>query len=345
MPSTNNSNKKSTKKIDSIAVLGAGSWGTALACVAAENANHVVLWTNEAEHAAQLHTDGTNEQFFPGIILPDNIEFTHDIRYAVSGKCMVLIVVPSHAFRNTITAIKPWVEKHATIVWATKGLDPQTGLFLDKVADEVLDDKHPLAVISGPSFAQEVMLKHFTAVVVASYDEATSIRVRDVFSTPYFRIYLQNDIVGVEIGGVLKNIIAFAVGAADGLQLGANARAALITRGFSEMLRLGKALGANEKTLAGLSGLGDLILTATDNLSRNRRLGLALGQGMPLPAALKDIGQEVECVNTTDNIYKMIKKLNIDAPICEHVYLVLNGKQTAQEALSALLSRDLKVED
>lgn len=334
-------------KANKVAVIGAGSWGTALARVLSVNVSEVVLWSNEKDHIEEMQRDGSNERFFPGIKLPSNFIFTADLEFAVKNKDLILLVVPSHAFKAVSQEIKNYLgdDSKAKIVWATKGLDPETGEFLDKIAEDIFKDNNNLAVISGPSFAKEVIMGRFTAVVVASCNKQTREYVRDLFATPYFRVYLQDDVVGVEIGGAIKNLVAFAVGAAEGLNLGANARAALITRGFREMLRLADAVGANESTLTGLSGLGDLILTATDNLSRNRSFGLLLGKGNDFDGARKQIGQEIECINAAKNVHKLIKKLNLDLPICNEVYLVLTKQKSVSDGFEALLTRDLKFED
>lgn len=325
------------------AVLGAGAWGTALALVLARNGK-VALWDHDPTRAAALRRDRENRRYLPGIDLPDNIAPTPDLGEAVSAADYVLVVVPSHAFRGLLERLKPLYGSGRPVVWATKGLDAASGGFLHHVAAEVMPDAGPFAVLSGPSFAAEVGRGLPTAVVVASPDERFAAEVAQDFHSEAFRVYTSQDIVGVELGGSVKNVLAIATGISDGLGFGANARAALVTRGLAELVRLGAALQADPKTLMGLSGVGDLILTCTDNQSRNRRLGLALGRGCSLAEAQDEVGHTVEGVRTAAEVLSLAGRVGVEVPICEHVHRVLKGELTPPDALRELMQRAQKAE-
>ena len=272
-----------------LAVLGAGSWGTALASLAARNGLATTLWGRDAAVIEAIDRQHHNPRYLPGIDLPGALRATTDLAAAVSGSDWVLVVVPSHAFTQTLHALKPLLPAAAGVAWATKGFEPGSGRFLHEVAEDVLGAGVPLAVVTGPSFAKEVALGLPTAVTVHGADAEFAQVVADTLHGPAFRAYTGNDMVGAELGGAMKNVLAVATGVADGMELGLNARAGLITRGLNEMLRLAAAIGARPETLMGLAGLGDLVLTCTGDLSRNRRLGLALGRGQPMAAARRSI--------------------------------------------------------
>lgn len=325
-------------------VLGAGSWGTALAILLARNGQQVALWGHRAAHNHAMAQQRCNQRFLPDIVFPENLQICVDLASALQHCDYVLVAVPSHAFAETLQSIKPHWPKQAGLLWATKGLDPKTGEFLHQIARKTLSADVPLAVLTGPSFAREVVLQLPTAVVLASDDLNFAKQIQGYFHTPYFRAYLCTDLIGAEIGGAVKNILAIAVGIADGLQYGTNTRAALMTRGLAEMIRLGVALGANKDTFMGLSGLGDLILTCTDNQSRNRRFGLALGQGKTAEEATQAIGQVVEGIQTTETICRVAEQHPIEIPIIRQMYRVLYQHVTAQQAVQALLARSAGLE-
>lgn len=327
-----------------IAVLGAGSWGTALALLLARNQQEVHLWGYDSDEVQALINDGCNQHYLPGCMFPDNLHASNDLA-AVLQTCQdVLIVVPSHGFRSTLEALKPHVNQQLRLAWATKGIDPEKNILLHQVIEEVLGDHIPHAIVSGPSFAKEVAVGLPTAVAVAGNDDKFVADLTQRLSNTHFRIYTNKDIIGVEVGGSVKNVMAIATGVADGLGFGANARSALITRGLAEMMRLGAAIGAQKATFMGLAGVGDLVLTCTDDQSRNRRFGLALGKGESLEQAEKDIGQVVEGINTAVQLHQMAEKYNVEMPITEQVYMMTQGHITAKQAFENLLSRELKPE-
>jgi glycerol-3-phosphate dehydrogenase (NAD(P)+) len=327
-----------------VAVLGAGSWGTALGILLARNGHAAILWEPDPVRLAPLENDRENAMFLPGIKLPPSVSTRADLPGLIKSTPHILIAVPSHAFRVTVTAIAPFVSGESAIAWATKGLEPGNGKLLSDVARDVLGKTAKLAVISGPTFAKEVALGLPTAFTVASDSNATAETVAGWLRGDRTRVYVNNDVAGVQLGGAIKNVIAIAAGISDGLGFGANARAALITRGLAELTRLGVAMGGKKETFMGLTGAGDLILTCTDNLSRNRRLGLALGQGHTLTQALATIGQEVEGVATAKELYQLSSRLKVEMPITEQVYKVLFEGLPAQAAVEALLKREARQE-
>ena len=328
----------------SIAVLGTGSWGTALASLIARNGYATTIWGRDAAQVASINTAHENTRYLPGIPLPDSLLATGDLGLAVSGADLVLVVTPSHAFAETLHALAAFRRPHAGVAWATKGFEPGSGRFLHEVAGEVLGAGVPLAVVTGPSFAKEVAQGLPTAVTVHSDDEAFNGSVAEALHGPTFRAYTGNDMLGAELGGAMKNVLAVATGVADGMQLGLNARAGLITRGLNEMLRLNVALGGRAETLMGLAGLGDLVLTCTGDLSRNRRLGLALGRGQSIKEAVAAIGQVVESVQTADEVMRLAERYGIELPISDLVGRVLHEEITPVEGLKLLLSREQKPE-
>jgi glycerol-3-phosphate dehydrogenase (NAD(P)+) len=327
-----------------LAILGAGSWGTALAALAARNGLAATLWGRDEAIAAAIDGAHENPRYLPGIHLPGTLRATTDLATAVAGCDWVLVVVPSHAFTETLHALRPLLPAGAGVAWATKGFEPGSGRFLHEVAEDVLGPGVPLAVVTGPSFAKEVALGLPTAVTVHGADPGFAQAVADALHGAAFRAYTGNDMVGAELGGAMKNVLAVATGVSDGMELGFNARAGLITRGLNEMLRLAAAIGARPETLMGLAGLGDLVLTCTGDLSRNRRLGLALGRGQPMEEAIRQIGQVVESVQTADEVMRLAGRHGIDLPISAGVQAVLHGDITPVDGLRQLLAREQKPE-
>ena len=330
---------------DTIAVLGAGSWGTALAIQLARNGVRTLLWGRNSEAMAAMASSGSNERYLPGIKFPDGVIPTSDLEQALEQADETLIVIPSHAFRSILQTIAPLLKPEMPLAWATKGLEPGTRKLLHQVVAEEIPGHHPTAVISGPTFAREVAQGLPTAVTVASHNrDAANYFARRLHGAT-FRAYTSSDMIGVEIGGAAKNVLAIAAGIADGLGFGANARAAIITRGLAELMRLGATLGAHQETFMGLAGLGDLVLTCTDDQSRNRRVGLGLGKGGSLEEVIESIGQAVEGVKTTPEIHQLAIEHGVEMPITEQVYKVLYEKETPQQAVEALLHRELRSEN
>lgn len=327
-----------------VVVLGAGSWGTALAIQLTRHGGPVTLWGHDPEHMAVLAAQYANDRYLPGITLPEGLMFESDLETAVKGAQDILVVVPSHAFRSVLDAIQPYITSSSRLIWATKGLEAGSGKLLDEVATEVLGEDIPMAVVSGPTFAREVAEGLPTAVTIASKDADFARDMAERFHSEIFRAYTSEDVVGVEIGGAVKNVLAIAAGIADGLGFGANARTALITRGLAEMMRLGEALGGHKETFMGLAGLGDLVLTCTDNQSRNRRLGLALGKGENMEEALAKIDQVVEGVQTAREVFELSQREAVDMPITEQVYEVLYEGHPPRDAVHELLARVQKAE-
>lgn len=328
----------------SIAVYGAGSWGTALALQLARNDNDVLMWDINPEHIANLKQHRINERYLPDIPLPDNIQFTTDLSAMLAFSPYQLLVVPSHGFRDLLTTIKPNVSEQHTIFWASKGLEVDSGLLLHEVLQSVLPQYPRYGVVSGPTFAAEVAKGLPTAMTTAANDIQLAQTVANLFQGNNFRVYTCDDIVGVELGGAIKNVLAIAAGISDGLGYGANARAAIITRGLAEIIRLGQNMGAKAETLMGLAGVGDLVLTCTDNQSRNRRFGLAIGQGKPRDTAIAEIGQAIEGLKSSHSIGCLADKYAVDMPICQHVHRILYEDFPPHQAVKALLSRSLKSE-
>ena len=327
-----------------VAVLGAGSWGTALAALTARHGCPTTLWGRDAECVAAIDSEHRNPRYLPDLELPESLRATTDLPGALRDAELVLVVVPSHAFAETLRALAPHRPAAAGVAWATKGFEPGSGRFLHEVAGEVLGDGVPLAVVTGPSFAKEVAAGLPTALTVHSDTPAFAQSVADVLHGPAFRAYTGDDMLGAELGGAMKNVLAVATGVADGMELGLNARAGLITRGLNEMLRLNQAIGGKAETLMGLAGLGDLVLTCTGDLSRNRRLGLALGRGQSIEEAVRAIGQVVESVQTADEVIRQAQRHGIELPISSAVQAVLHGDITPTDGLRQLLAREQKPE-
>ena len=327
-----------------LSVIGAGSYGTSLAVSVASKGLQVTLWDRKVERVLQMQRERENSIYLPGIKFPKSLNLTSDLKEAIEDAKIILLVVPSHTFKGILEKIVPYLTPKHRLAWATKGLDRDSGDLLSNTAKAVLPFPVPMAALSGPTFARELALGMPTAIAVAGDDYEFTADLCNLMHTPTFRIYECQDFIGLQLGGAIKNVIAIAAGLSDGLGYGANARTALVTRGLAEMIRLGVALGATERGFMGLSGLGDLILTCTDNQSRNRRFGVMLGQGISVTEALEKIGQVVEGYTMTATLYKLISNMDLQRPICNELYEVLyKGKSGPQAALD-LLARSLKSE-
>lgn len=327
-----------------IAVLGAGSWGTALAILLAKNGHKVLLWGRNKEKMLAMQQQGENPFFLPGIPFPETLSVSSDLQSAVLQSEELLVVVPSHAFRATllnIKAVKPDLQR---ISWATKGLEPDSHQLLHHVVNDIFTGIAKQAVISGPTFATEVAMGLPTALTIAANDISYAHELAELLCNATLRPYVSHDISGLEIGGAAKNVMAIAAGIADGLGYGANTRAALITRGLHEISQLSRKLGAENQTIMGLSGLGDLLLTCTDDQSRNRRMGLAIGRGKNIEQAETEIQQVVEGVQAAKQIHTLAQELNVEMPIVEQVYRVLYEGLEPQQAVLNLLTREYKSE-
>ena len=327
-----------------VAVLGAGSWGTALAALIARHDQPVMLWGRDAAVVDAIDRQHVNPRYLPDIALPANLRASTDLPSVLAQARLILVVVPSHAFAETVQALAPLRPVDAGVAWATKGFEPGSGRFLHEVAEGLLGPDVPLAVVTGPSFAKEVAQGLPTALTVHGVDADFAQQVAEVLHGPDFRAYTGDDMLGAELGGAMKNVLAVATGVADGMGLGLNARAGLITRGLNEMLRLNVAIGGRPETLMGLAGLGDLVLTCTGDLSRNRRLGLALGKGQSIDDAVRAIGQVVESIQTADEVMRQADRHGVELPIASNVRDVLHGTITPAEGLARLLAREQKAE-
>ncbi len=329
-----------------IGVVGAGSWGTAIADLLGAKGLDVTLWAFEKEVKDQIEIDRENKIFLPGILISSNVVPTNELSEAVSEKDLIVMVTPSHVMREIAIKMASFVSSDAVIVSASKGIENSTHLTMSEVLKETVPNipKNHFSVISGPSFAKEVAQKVPTVVTVASIDSEIAGYVQNAFATPHFRVYTINDMIGVELGGAVKNVIAIAAGIIDGLGLGLNTRAALITRGLTEIRRLGVALGANPRTFTGLAGAGDLILTCTGKLSRNHTLGEKIGEGLKLKEILADMRMVAEGVKTTRSVYNLSLDHNVEMPISHQVYHILYEDLSPKEALYQLMTRDLKEE-
>ncbi|MCH2454934.1 MAG: NAD(P)H-dependent glycerol-3-phosphate dehydrogenase [Idiomarina sp.] len=328
-----------------VTILGAGSYGTALAICFARKGIPTMLWGRDSEKVALMTSARENAAYLPGCPFPESLQVTDDLELALKDVDNVVVVVPSHSFSSMLKQAKSLLKENARVAWATKGLEPDTGRLLYEVAEEILADKHPLAVLSGPTFAIEMAKGLPTAISMSSTDQTFVDELSDMLHCDRsFRVYTNNDFIGVQLGGVVKNVIAIGAGMADGIGFGANARTALITRGLAELTRLGLKLGAKSDTFTGMAGLGDLILTCTDNQSRNRRFGLALGEGKSVEQALKDIGQSVEGYRNTKEVVALASRNGVEMPIAEQIYAVLYEGKEPQQAAIDLLSRERKTE-
>jgi len=327
------------------AVIGAGSWGTALALLLARCQQDTLLWSGEPGHAQAMAKSQSNEAYLPGIPLEPRITPSDNFEEAANASRLVL-AVPSHAFRAVLTQLKEHLprDKRCYICWGTKGFEPDSSLLLSDVFEEVMDENAVPAVVSGPSFAGEVARGLPSALTVAAANDDNACAVAAWFRDAQTRVYTSTDLRGVQLGGAIKNVMAIAAGISDGLGFGANARAALITRGLTELARLGEALGGRPETFMGLTGLGDLILTCTDDQSRNRRVGLAIGRGEDVTTALETIGQEAEGLNTARELFRKSQALDVEIPISEQVYRIVFEKLDPKLAVTALLSREARPE-
>lgn len=320
----------------SVAVLGAGSWGTAMAMHISRSGQHVLLWSNDSQQVDAMQKDQSNDFYLPGIKFPPSLEVSADLAQVLERTKMILIAVPSHAFASVLGQMSR--PQHG-VAWLTKGLDPSTHNLLSQVVQDLWGADVPVAMISGPSFAKEVAMNMPTALVIASQHLEFAHKLKTVIHHDAVRVYLSNDLIGVQWAGALKNVLAIACGISDGLCFGANAQAALITRGLTEMRRFGCRLDAQSETFRGLAGIGDLVLTCTDNQSRNRRFGVLIGQGMPVEQAEKNIGQVVEGKHNAVLVCELAKKHHIDVPICHAVNAVLHGTLSAKNAFLTLMQR------
>ncbi len=327
-----------------IAVFGAGSWGTALAILLARNGRPTRLWARNPEHVAAMAAERCNARFLPDAPFPDPLTLHADPADTLDGCRDLLIAAPSEGFRELLRALRPLLPESARLAWATKGLEHGSGKLLHEVVAEELGDTLPTAVVSGPSFARDVAHGQPTAVTVASSDPEFAADLAASLHNDAFRAYTHGDVAGVELGGAVKNVLAIAAGISDGLGFGANTRAALITRGLAEMMRLGTAMGGAAETFMGLGGLGDLVLTCTDDQSRNRRMGLLLAKGRSVKEALAEIGQVVEGVTTAAEVARRAEALQVEMPIVEQVRRVVDEGLSPAEAVKNLLAREQKSE-
>lgn len=334
---------QSSSKV-AVTVLGAGSFGTALAIQLARRGAPTLLWGRDAAKMQAMQEARENQQYLPACPFPAKLTATADLHAAVRDAEDLLISTPSHALRETLMAIRPLLRPGQGIACACKGLEPGSGRLVHEVIEDAIGTAYPFAVISGPTFAKELGIGLPTAVTVASGNAAFAGKIAQCLHGDGFRAYTADDLIGVEIGGAAKNVMAIAVGIADGLNLGANTRAGVITRGLSEIMRLGEALGARPETLMGLSGMGDLVLTCTDNQSRNRRMGLLLAQGKSVADAIKEIQQVVEGVKAAPEVLRLAKRLGVEMPITEAVSRVIAAEITPVQAVMALATRPRKAE-
>ncbi|MDA9556743.1 NAD(P)H-dependent glycerol-3-phosphate dehydrogenase [Vibrio sp.] len=322
-------------------VIGAGSYGTSLAMALARSGQHVVLWGHNPEHIKVMQSERKNQRFLPDISFPDSLTIEGDLGKAISASKDLLIVVPSHAFSDVLLKVKPHLSSHSRLCWATKGLEPETGRLLQEVVFDSIGDGYSLAMLSGPTFAKELAIGLPTAIAVSSPDpEFLKDLQNKIHCSKTFRVYANDDFIGMQLGGAVKNVIAIGAGISDGIGFGANARTALITRGLAEMCRLGAALGAKQETFMGMAGLGDLVLTCTDNQSRNRRFGLALGQGKSVDVAQEEISQVVEGYRNTLEVWVLSQRLGVDMPIVTQIHEVLYNGKPAETAAKDLLARE-----
>ena len=334
----------------SIAVIGAGSWGTSLALLWARNFQEVRLWGHNPEHIKMLRTTRVNNKYLKGFPFPENIIPVSDIKQAIASTKIILMVVPSHSLRQIVGKIEPLVEDDTKIISAIKGIENNTLQTMTQVMEDILHDVLAqnrgvdIGVLSGPSFAEEVARGIPTAVTLGFRDLYVAKQLQKVLATDFFRIYTSRDIIGLEISAALKNIIAIATGVCEGLGYGLNTRAALITRGLAEIRRFGLALGADDATFSGLSGLGDLILTCTGNLSRNRKVGLMLGQGKSMKQVENEMKMVAEGIKTTKSVYDLAKKIEIEMPILEQIHSIIYKEKKCSEAVKDLLKRELREE-
>ncbi len=332
-----------------IAVIGAGSWGTAIAILLSKNGHSVHLWGHNKEHVKTISLERENSKYLKGAKIPENIIISNSLKECVSGILNIVMVVPSHGLREVFVNLLPFVENGVRIISAVKGIENDTLMTMTRVMHQEITDyssdlEFKIGVLSGPSFAEEVARDVPTAVTIGFDDIITAKEMQNIFGSEYFRVYASRDIIGLEISSSIKNIIAIATGVCDGLGYGLNTSAALITRGLAEMKRLGIALNAEPETFSGLSGIGDLLLTCTGNLSRNRKVGLKLGEGKKLNEIITEMSMVAEGVKTTKSVHGLAKSMGIEMPIMEQVYSILYENKECSLAVKDLLDRELKVE-
>ena len=335
--------------VQQAAVVGAGSWGTTLAKMLSDKGYRITLWGHRQEHVDEIVSNRENLTYLPGFKLSDNLTATADLKEAVTGQPLVVMVVPSHGFREVFRRLLPYLTDNTYVISAVKGIENDTQMTMDQVMeDELAGMASPpslhFGVLAGPSFAKEVAAGVPTAVTVAAKSKEEAVFFQEFFNGPLFRVYASTDLIGVELSGALKNIIAIGAGICDGLGYGTNTRAALITRGLAEISRLGIKMGANPVTFSGLGGLGDLVLTCTGDLSRNRTVGIKLGQGKKLSTILDEMNMVAEGVKTTKSAWNLARKMDVEMPILEQVYQVLYNDKSCEEAVKDLLARSLKEE-
>lgn len=327
-----------------IAILGAGSWGTALALQFARRPRETRLWGRDAAQLATIRADGVNNRYLPDAQFPANLRVEADLESCLRDVRDIVVSVPSHGLRETLSRIKPMLDEEARICWATKGFELTSGKLPHQVAGEILGDDRAMAVLSGPTFAREVGAGLPTAMTIAANDSGFADDLATALSGDNFRAYTSEDLLGVEVGGAVKNVLAIGTGMSDGLGFGANTRIALINRGLVEMTRLGVALGAKQETFMGLAGMGDLVLTCTDDLSRNRRMGLALARGKSIEEAQGEIRQVVEGVLAAKAVRQVADRMSVEMPICREIYRILYDGIPPRQAVGALMGRALKPE-
>nr|WP_317922081.1 NAD(P)H-dependent glycerol-3-phosphate dehydrogenase [Tepidimicrobium xylanilyticum] len=326
-----------------VGVLGGGSWGTALAILLSNNNHSVDIWIRDAKQKEHMVNFRENKKYLPGISIPENINVTDDLSQVIHNKDIIVLSIPSHGIRKVLNDSKKYFRNDQVIVNVAKGIENNTLLRISEIVHEILPD-NPYAVLSGPSHAEEVAQNMPTTVVSASKEKAIAEYVQDIFMSPYFRVYTNPDVIGVELGGSLKNVIALGAGISDGLGYGDNTKAALMTRGMIEIARLGERMGANISTFSGLAGIGDLIVTCTSMHSRNRRAGILIGQGKSLQEAIESIGMVVEGIKTAKSAYALAKKYQVTMPITKEIYEVLYEGKNVKNSVINLMLRDKKHE-
>lgn len=330
--------------LEKIAVIGAGSWGTALAHILSEKGHEIDLWVYESELCGIIKDQRENSHFLPGIKLSDKINPSNDIEQVVCNKSIIVLVLPTHVMRKVLVSFQHLIKPGCLIINASKGIENETLCTIDKIFKEVIKTSNSIATISGPTFAAEIARHCPSALVAAANDLTTAQRVQDIFSTKTIKVFTSTDLLGVELGGALKNIIAIATGISDGLSLGYNARAALITRGLVEIKRIGTAMGARAETFSGLSGMGDLVLTCTGDLSRNRSVGIKLAQGCKIKEIIDGMKMVAEGIYTVKSAYSLKQKLNIQTSIMDETYRVIYEEKPPKQALTDLMKVEISTE-
>jgi len=337
---------KNNETLTDVAVIGAGSWGTAIANLLAKKGISIELWAYEKDVAEQINSEHENRVYLPGFVLSENLRADEDLAKVVQNKKVIIVVVPSHVFRETMTRASKFIAPDTILVAASKGIETHTGHTMHGILRETVPQisKEHLAVLSGPSFAKEVAADVPTVVTVAAESHDIAVQIQELFATRFFRVYTSTDIIGVELGGAVKNVIAIASGMLDGMKMGLNTRAALLTRGLAEIRRLGSALGANPDTCMGLAGFGDLVLTATGNLSRNYTFGKKIGEGESAEDILASSPMVVEGYHNAKTVHELARNKKVEMPITQAVYHILYKGLKPSEAVYRLMTRDLKPE-